>query len=165
MDPYIGGHPAGHSVGHCVGRRAPGLLGRSRQRPPLSPPVARGSSCRPVSPRVARVAHFRPVSRVSPRRKLCPYFCPLASGQKYGQSCGGAVDKHRTSGRKAGFSGTPEIEVSCVSPAQKYDSWLQSCLNYTKFQESASRAVLGGNSYPLYFKNGVFLRDFHRGVR
>ena len=98
-----------------------------------------------------------------PRPKLCPYFCPLASGQKYGQSCGWAVDKHRTSGRKAGFSGTPEIEVSCVSPAQKYDSWLQSCLYFTKFQESASRAVLGGTRYPLYFKNWVFLRDFQRG--
>ena len=73
------------------------------------------------------------------------------------------MDKHRTSGRKAGFSGTPEIEVSCVSPAQKYDSWLLSCLYYTKFQESASRAVLGGTRYPLYFKNWVFLRDFHWG--
>ena len=63
--PPIGGHPAGHSVGHCVGRRAPGLLGRPGQRPPLSPPVARGSSCRPVSPRVPRVALCRPVSPVS----------------------------------------------------------------------------------------------------
>ena len=69
--PPIGGHPAGHSVGHCVGRRAPGLLGRPGQRPPLSPPVARGSSCRPVSPRVPRVALCRPVSPVS--RTFAPY--------------------------------------------------------------------------------------------
>ena len=65
--PPIGGHPAGHSVGHCVGRRAPGLLGRPGQRPPLSPPVARGSSCRPESPRVPRVAPCRPCRALSPR--------------------------------------------------------------------------------------------------
>ena len=50
-----------------------------------------------------------------------------------------------------------------MSPARKYDEWLQSCLYFTKFQESVSRAVLGGTRYPLYFKNWVFLRDFERG--
>ena len=74
------------------------------------------------------------------------------------------MDKRWVEGQEAGFSGTPEIEVSCVSPAQKYDGWLQSCLYFTKFPESASRAVLGGTRYPLYFKNGVFLRDFQWGL-
>ena len=76
---------------------------------------------------------------------------------------GGVVDRRWVKGQKAGFSGAPEIELSCVSPAQKYDGWLQSGLYFTEFQESASRAVLGGTRYPLYFKNGAFLRDFHRG--
>ena len=127
--PPIGGHPAGHSVGHCVGRRAPGLLGRPGQRPPLSPPVARGSSCRPVSPRVPRVAPCRPVSPVSP--PVAPYrACRPARNSVHisvhlqvdgdtDRVCGRVLDKHRIKGRKAGFSGTPEIEVSCASPARK----------------------------------------------
>ena len=51
-----------------------------------------------------------------------------------------------------------------MSPARKYDDWLQSCLYFTKFQEPASRAVLGGTRYPLYYKNWVFLRDFQRAL-
>ena len=75
----------------------------------------------------------------------------------------GVVDRHWVKGQKAGFSGAPEIELCSVSPAQKYDGWLQSGLYFTKFQESASRAVLGGTRYPLYYKNWVFLRDFQWG--
>ena len=36
---------------------------------------------------------------------------------------------------------------------------MQSVLNYTKLQESASRAVLGGTGYPLYYENGGRLRE------
>ena len=50
-----------------------------------------------------------------------------------------------------------------MTPAWKCDSWLQSGLNFTKFQESASRAVLGGSRYPLSFKTRPFFPTFDRG--
>ena len=77
--------------------------------------------------------------------------------------CGQALDKLPGKRRKVGFSGSLKNGVSRVTPAWKCDGWLQSGLNFTKFQESASRAVLGGSRYPLSFKNGVFLWNFHRG--
>ena len=111
-------------------------VGTSRTAPAFVPQKLKKQR----NPRVAPNAACRPVSPKAPR-----------------------VARHWVKRRKAGFSGTPEIEVSCVSPARKYDEWLQSCLYFTKFQESVSRAVLGGTRYPLYFKNWVFLRDFERG--
>ena len=47
-----------------------------------------------------------------------------------------------------------------MTPAWEYDGWVQSGLCYPKFQESASRAVLGGSHSPLCYENGVFSQKF-----
>ena len=83
-------------------RAAPSRVAPCRPGCRVSPRVAPGAPCRPMSPRVARVAPCRPASRMSPRvahmsttrPKVSPYFCPLASGQKYGRTYGRVVDKH-----------------------------------------------------------------------
>ena len=96
-------------------RAAPSRVVPCRPGCRVSPRVAPDAPCRPMSPRVARVAPCRPVSRVSPRvahvsttrPEVSPYFCPLASRQKCGQSCGWVVDKHWLNcpgkGEKRGF--------------------------------------------------------------
>ena len=120
--------------------------------PPVSPCVAP-----PVSPRVAPPVSPRSQSIILSTCKQTEMRTELRVG------CGQALVKLPGKGRKAGFSGPLKNEVSRVTPAWKCDGWLQSGLYFTKFQESASRAVLGGSRYPLYYENWVFSRNFDRG--